>query len=340
MNELTLIFSEHLIRRLEHTESLTDRLHRELLEDARRRLEKYLLETTVYLSARGKSFFSRLERWFQRANSAQDVQEMRALFGQLTALAREADEMHAQTKESLSTAGRLEADSIHVVLYEDQSAAKQRLYQAICMELFRLAAAGGGEVLGKLPYLHYEHPDLCSYYAYYSQKVIPALRLMEHHKRFAVWAFQYREQAKIGPLAKLPTYIHIAPKQERKPLLPGEHHLVGSSSSEVWQGVGAITNIRPENIQQAQFEGVHGAVSLQQLRRCRLAGSPEQILDQCFGGGWYAVDPAHFFSMLSIALCSRTIELRAAQGQCLYCGAASSGEALCMTCISKIQQRA
>lgn len=339
MNDLTLIFIEHLVKRLENNDLLINRLRDELLQDARLRLNKYLLESTLYLSPRGKNFLSRTESWFQKATSVQSVSEMRILFKQLAAFELEADELYQETQQSLSSIGKLNADTLHVVFYEDQSNAKQRVYQAICLEMFRLVAANDGEVLSKLPLLHYEHSDLLSYYKYYSQKVLPALKLAEHHKRFSVWAFQYREQAKVGPLAKLPVYIHATPKQEKNVILPGEHHLVGSNSTEIWQGVGSITNLSPDNIQQAQFEGVYHSVSLQQLNTCRLTDTPTQILDQCFAGKWYAINPSHFFSMLSIALCSRTIKLRASHKQCLYCGSEGASSSLCLSCISKIRQK-
>lgn len=339
MNDLTIIFFEQLSKRLNHAPLLIDRLRAELIQDTKVRFEAFLRPTTLYLSAGGREFSSRLDGFLRRAAAMHEIREIRALYKQLTALETEAQDLRNETLAALSSPGSLRADHMHILFQEEANNAAARLYAAVCLEMYRLAAAGGGEAVKKLPPLHYVHPDVPSYYQYYAKEVLPALSLMERSRRFGVWTFQYREQAKVGAFARLPAYVQAAPRADKLRLLPGEHRLMGSGQSEVWQGVGAITNLTPSVMQRAQKEGICSAVTTEQLVNCRLNGTPTQILDQCFEGRFYAVDPVHFFAVLSSALCARALYLRTQRGQCLFCGADSAGSSLCLSCHGKVRQK-
>lgn len=169
--------------------------------------------------------------------------------------------------------------------------------------------------------------------------MLPALALTQRSRRFGVWSYQYREQAKIGPMARLPVYVQSEPRALKRRLLPGEHQIVGSGSSEAWQGIGAITNLTPAVMQRAQKEGIYYTVTSDMLTNCHLTSTPTQVLDQCFGGRFYAVEPAHFFAAVSAALCSRALQLRTQRGKCLYCGAEGAEAMLCLSCLGKVRQK-
>lgn len=339
MNDLTIIFFEQLAKRLDHPAPLVDRLRSELIRDTQSRLEKFLLPSTLYLSAGGREFHSRLDTFLRQAGAIREIKAFRPMYKQLTKLQMSAEDLRAETLSALASPGKLVAERVHIVFGEEANDTAKRIYDAICLEMYRLAAAAGGKAVAKLSPLHYVHPDASSYYQYYAKEVLPALALTEHASRFGVWAFQYREQAKVGPMARLPVYVQTAPRTEKMRLLPGDHHLCGSGSNEAWQGIGAITNLTPGAMQHAQKDGIYYTVTTDMLTNCHLTSTPTQILDQCFGGRYYAVDPAHFFAAVSAALCSRAINLRVQRGQCLYCGAEGTGVMLCLSCIGKVRQK-
>ena len=339
MNDLTIIFFEQLAKRLDHPAPLVDRLRSELVRDTQSRLEKFLLPSTQYLSASGREFYSRLDTFLRRAGALREIKEVRPLYQQLNKLQINAEDLRRETVAALASPGNLDADRVHIIFHEETNDTIKRLYNAICLEMYRLAAAGGGKAVAKLSQLHYVHPDAASYYHYYAKEVLPALALMEESRRYGIWAFQYKEQAKVGPMARLPVYVQAQPRSEKHRLLPGEHHIAGTGSYETWQGVGAITNLTPAEMQRAQKEGIYYTVTSDMLSHCHLTSAPSQILDQCFGGRYYAVDPAHFFAAVSSALCARALTLRYQRGQCLYCGADASGSTLCMSCLGKVRQK-
>ncbi len=339
MNDLTIIFFEQLAKRLESAAPLVDRLRGELVRDTQERMGAFLLPSTLFLSAAGREFRARLDDFLQRAAAMRDVGQVRALYKRLIKLEAEAKKLREETLAALQSPGRLDAARVHVILYGEAGDASARIYAAICLDMYRLAVAGGGKALEKLPPLHYVHPTAAAYYQYYAKDVLPALELMDRSRRYGVWAFQYREQAKIGALARLPVYVQAEPRTERTRLLPGEYRLAGGRNNDVWQGIGAITNLTPANVARAQQEGVYYTVTAEMLSACPLTGAPSQILDHCFGGRFYAVDAVHFFSMLSAALCARALRLRAQRGQCLYCGANDAGTALCLSCMGKVRQK-
>lgn len=339
MNDLTIIFFEQLAKRLDHPAPLVDRLRSELIRDAQSRLEKFLLPSTLYLSASGREFSSRLNTFLRQAGAMREVKDVRPLYKQLTKLQMNAEDLRKETLSSIASPGKLDAERLHIIFYEEAQDTAKRIYNAICLEMYRLAAAAGGKAVSKLPPLHYVHPDASAYYQYYAKEVLPALALTQHSWRFGVWAFQYKEQAKIGQMARLPVYVQAAPRAEKRRLLPGDHHLTGTGSNETWQGMGAITNLTPAVMQRAQKEGIYYTVTTDMLANCSLTSTPTQILDQCFAGRYYAVDPAHFFAAVSAALCARSLRLRTQRGQCLYCGADGAGAMLCLSCLGKVRQK-
>lgn len=339
MNDLTIIFFEQLAKRLNHPAQLVHKLRTELIQDTQSRLKAFLLPSTLYLSAGGREFGARLTAFLRRADAMREVKEIRSLYKQLIKLQMDAEDLRRETLAAIASPGKLDADRMHVIFHEEANDAAKRLYNAICLEMYRLAAAGGGKTLAKLPPLHYVHPDVSAYYQYYATQVLPALALMEESRRYGVWAFQYKEQGKVGPMARLPVYVQATPRAEKRRLLPGEHRLSGTGSNETWQGVGALTNLTPGVIQRAQKEGIYHTVTADMLSGCSLTATPTQILDQCFGGRYYAVDPVHFFAEVSAALCGRMLTLRFQRGQCLYCGADAQGSTLCLSCIGKVRQK-
>lgn len=339
MNQLTIIFFEKLSAELRDEGPLRDRLKREMINDGRKRLQECLQESTLFLSAKGQEFSKRMRQWFQDVHHLTEIRAAEPLLKRLNRLCAEVDDMRRDTQQAIASPGRLDPEQVHILPGAEHAAATQRLYDALCIEMFRLMAAGGGGKINALPPLQYVHPTVQGYYQYYAQHVCPALEMLDRRKRYGMWAFQFREQARMGLMAKLPAYVQIAPKAERTPLLPGEYHVLSASTGGVWQGMGVLTNVTPQTVARAQAEGVHDTVTPAMLSRVRMNDSPSQILDQCFPGGFYAVDPAHFFSVLSIARASRSLLLRQGNNQCLYCGVDGAGGSLCLSCLGKVRQK-
>ena len=192
MNDLTIIFFEQLAKRLDHPAPLVDRLRSELVRDTQSRLEKFLLPSTQYLSASGREFYSRLDTFLRRAGALREIKEVRPLYQQLNKLQINAEDLRRETVAALASPGNLDADRVHIIFHEETNDTIKRLYNAICLEMYRLAAAGGGKAVAKLSPLHYVHPDAASYYHYYAKEVLPALALMEESRRYGISADSLR----------------------------------------------------------------------------------------------------------------------------------------------------
>ncbi len=339
MNYLTIIFFEKLASRVKENSRLIHKLREEILADANHRLQKQRLSTTLYLSSAGKSFQSRMSRWFDAVEGLERFSQAELIFRRLIKLEAESQELHDETQRMLSSPGRLDTEKLHFVFLEEQDEIATRLREAIRLDMYRLVASGGGKAFLRLPPLKYVHPQVDQYFQYYDQVILPALALVDHRKRYGIWAYQYREQARLGSIARLPAYVEVEPRPGKHMLLLGENQLTGTGSNMIWQGVGVFTNITPDTVQSAQEQGIHTAISTAQLIGARLQDSPVQILDQCFNGEWYAIDPSHFYAQLTMVLYSKTISNRAALKQCLYCGADGAEGLLCLSCISKVRQK-
>ena len=333
MNHLTIAF---MCRLSEHTQAQTQllqRMQKELLSEMQKRLPAFLHRVTSFLSSQGNEFSAKLNQWMDDVQHMGSIDVSGKLFRRLQRLCTEADKLAKESRAAWQYPGKLDPDLLHFVFPEQKEEAESRLYSAVCLEMFRLVASGGAERFIHFPKLQYVHPTVRDYYLYYAKHIIPALIVMDRHRRFGIWAFQYKEQARTGGMSRMPVYIQTAPKIERTPLLLGECRSSGAANAAVWQGLGALTNITPENIVRAQSEGIIHSIRPEQLKNLRLNTTPTQILEQCFPGQWYALDPVHFFSVLTTARCARTLMLRINNNQCLYCGTDGANGSLCLGCL-------
>lgn len=337
MNQLTASFFALLSKRVQDPGPLCRRLQQELLAEAQRRMQTYLREDTSYLSPTGIAFCNRFMQWGDTVRRLYTAEEGAGMYRQLIALCNEAEDLYRETRRALMHPGTLDAEQLHVIFAEEQQAAIKQLYEAICIEMYRIICAGGAAAVNRMPQLKYTHATLESYYNYYHQHVVPALRMIETRKLHGVWAYQFRPQAKIKNLIRLPLYVQVEPKKEKSPLLPGESHPVGTGSSLSWQGMGALTNITPDNIAEAQFEGIQHRITPDNFAQASLNDAPEKVASQCFRGKWYAIEPAHFFAVFNMVRCERTLTLRAGNSQCMFCGADHSNSLLCLSCLEKVR---
>lgn len=339
MDYLTIVFLEKLSDRVSCSGLLLEKLRKKMHDDAHRRLQKQLLDTTIYLSTSGKGYRARIDQWFSELAHMAKISQAELQYRRLLALENEAEELHKETQRALASPGSLNPEKLHCIFSEEKDDALNRLTGAVHFEMYRIVASGGGAVLNSLPLLKYIHVTVEAYFEYYVYNVLPALESLEHRKRFGVWAYQFKEQSKLGGLIKLPVYMESEPKSMKRRMILGETEQVTSGRNMIWQGIGAITNISPNTIAVAQEKGIYTIVRSNHLMNGYLQEAPSQILDRCFGGEWYAIDPANLFAELNIALLANTLLGRREMRRCLYCGSDGANNLLCLSCISKIRQK-
>lgn len=339
MNYLTIVFLEKLSNKVSCSGLLLEKLRRELYDDAQRRLQKQLLDSSIYLSTSGKGYRARIDQWFSELAHIETISQTELQYRRLLALESEAEELHKETQRAIASPGNLNPEKLHCIFKEEKDDALNRLTGAVRFEMYRLVAAGGGTALSSLPLLKYIHVTVEAYYDYYVRNVLPAIESLEHRKRFGVWAYQFKEQSKLGGLIKLPVYLESEPKSLKRRMILGETEQITSGSNLIWQGIGAITNITPDTIAAAQEKGIRIAVKATHLMNGHLHESPSQMLDRCYSGEWYAIDPANLFAELNIALLANTLLGRREMRRCLYCGSDGADNLLCLSCISKVRQK-
>lgn len=339
MNYLTIVFMEKLADRVSCKDLILKRIQKELRDAGEQRLQPLLLESTCYLSTAGKSYRERIDQWFAETARIKQISQAELQYKRLQALESEGEALHRETQQAFASPGSLNADRIHYLFREECDNALLRLTSAVHLEMYRLVVSGGGAAFKAIPLLKYVHSTVEAYYEYYVRYLMPALESLAHRKRFGVWAYQYRDQARLGALIRLPVYLEAEPKSTKKRLIPGEMEQITTSSSVIWQGMGVITNLSPDAMMAAQEKGVQTVIMAQQLMNGHLHESPAQLLERCFHGAWYAIDPADLFAALNVALLSSTLLGRRNMRKCLYCGAEDAGALLCLPCITKLRQK-
>ncbi|MBR6570616.1 MAG: hypothetical protein IKK75_09195 [Clostridia bacterium] len=339
MNQLSIAFICCLSEHSGEEDILKGRVQKELLKEVHKRLPAFVDPQTIYLSPRGAEFAAKLSQLLDDIRRMAAIDATSKLFRRLKKLCEEADALRKEARIAWQNPGKLDPERLHMVFAEEKAAAEERLYAAVSLEMFRLVAAGGGRRFADLPRLQYVHPTVEDYYQYYAKHIIPALDIMERSKRFGLWAFQFKEQAHTGGMSRIPVYVQAPIKPDKTPLLPGEYRVYGSGANTIWQGLGAITNLTPDLMTRAQSEGIECNFRPEHLRKTSLNGTPAQILDQCFAGRLYAIDPVQFFSVLTIVRSARTLILRVNNNQCMYCGADGANGSLCLSCLGKVKQK-
>ena len=338
MNHLTISFLKHAADYYSSQDELITRIREELLFDSNSRLKILLEPEALFLSMDGHVLDQKIRAFFSDVNTLSNLDDAEILLNQLNEIERQAQILHKETLVELNSPGQLDPEKIHLVYSENQLLTKNRIKEASLLELFRIVAADPDKI-GEISHYHYVHPDIASQYNYYKQKVYPVLESISPMKRFGLWAYQYKENAKIGNIIRMPIYLETEIKTERiRKLLPGENECNTNTNNRYWYGVGVLTNLTPNNIEKALSSGIHNSLTSDMIPDTIEMASPNDILDMIFQNEYYAVEPNVFFSELSIALCAKILKKRRINHCCIYCGERTTGAMLCESCLIKIRR--
>lgn len=337
MNALTIIFMEKAASHTSLADQIIQRLSDELLKEAGMRLAPFLKAETRFLSSEGRSFEQKMHQWMKAASALEQASSAKALFRDLEKMEEKGNRLHAETLQEINSPGAIASDRIHILFLEEQHQAQSRIQEAIELEMYRLVLAGEGPRVAELPKWKYVHPALGDLYLYYAQQVEPLLLRADPEKRFHAWAFQYKDTARIGTMARLPAYVRVAPKTLKTRMIPGECKLIMGTLKQ-WQGIGALTNVTPQTVGRIQTERFHTSIQVSQLSQLALIDEPEKLLNRVFQGELYAIQADDFFAALTMAGFAQTLRVRMGMGQCLYCGAEHASSTLCDSCFSKVSK--
>lgn len=337
MNRLTAIFLQQLYGYVPQKRELLDRARRELLLQMDRALPELLSPGTLFGSSQGQKLRQQASRWKQQAEQCTRMEEIAPLLYQLQALEKQERQLHAQTRQEIQGSGFVDGTQLHLFYRSEQRDALRILNEVIRVELFRIAALGGAYRFKNVPPLAAVPDLLADRLAYYKNSLMPVLQDLSDQVLYGCWAFRFQAESAVGPLGKLPGYLITDPNPAKAALLPGEYTVLTTSRGTLYQGVGCLTNLTPDTVEQAQRGPVQDRIPVAELAARLYGDDPVRTLGDYFGNKPYIVDPYELFAAADVAKGAQALEDRGRARRCLLCGKALTKPVpLCASCVEKV----
>ena len=258
----------------------------------------------------------------------------------LKELCETAKRLHKETCEQMESYTSVDGGKVHFFYAEEQRLAQKIVNEWIQIDLYRILILGGPRYFEQIPVLKKVPLLLADRVRYYKTQVMPVLSSLNPKQRYRYWAVQHKEECRMGPLATLPAYVLCEPAKRSARLIPGEYKKLEAVGGVLYQGLGRLTNITPDTIEEAQSDGVYDTLSMEMLEKAWGRGDPIMALQTMFAGKWYAIDPYELFSKAAALEASWTILRRGQLRQCVYCGSLVEHQVpLCPQCIKRIKVR-
>lgn len=293
---------------------------------------------TLFCSARGKQLQRDLNNWKRQVAGLLHVSQAVTCLDQLETLCREAEQLRQETRQEIRCEGGVDPARLHLFCGAEQAQALAVVDELIRVELYCVAVLGGAELFGRIPPVDRVAHTLSDRLDYYKKYVVSALSGVEDNKAYGVWAFVQQDEIRAGPLGSLAAFLPCSPDKSAVDLLPGECRSGMTSRGVVFQGVGCVTNLNPNNIEMAQHEKVESTIPVQELARRLDTWDPIRALKECYVARPYAVDACELFAVASMAQSARVLLRRGQLGQCFLCGrTVRGGVPLCAQCVTKVK---
>lgn len=338
MNRLTAVFLQQLYACAPQKQELLKRAQRELLLQLDRSLPELLSPGTLIASAKGQELRQQAARWKQQTEQCSRMEDITLLLEQLNALQKQEQRLHTETRQEINRSGFVDGTKLHLFYRSEQRDALQVLDEIIRIELFRIAVLGGAQRFNAVPPLAAVPDILADRLAYYKNCLMPVLLDLSDQMLYGCWAFRFQEESRAGPLGNLPGYLIAEPNPAKATgLLPGEYTVLPAAKGTLYQGVGSLTNLTPDTVEQAQRTSVQDHIPVAELAARLYHGDPVRALGDYFGNNPYIVDPYELFATADVARGALELAERGRTRHCFLCGKALKNRApLCAACVEKV----
>jgi len=341
MNELTAVFMDVLGKKTAQEDRAAAIVRDSMKKELSAQTEGLAASATLFVSESGSHMQRDMRALERRIGGLSRAMDAASCCKDLKKLFVRTEELHRETQREIHKKGHVRIQKLHFFYPEEQTEALQIAEELIRTELFRILALGGGEMFAACkPLRGYQH-TLSDRMRYLTEEILPvtASKSFAESAKTRYWAVAHREQMRAGPMGVLPGYEITAPLKTDHWFLPGEHAMISSRSGSVMQGVGYLTNVKPDTVEQAQQRGaLQTALRPEQLLRFRAhLEDPDRVLGEVFAGGLYAISPEAYYSAASFIEASAAVSRRKSTGLCLLCAQSAEGGDFCQRCVKRIK---
>ncbi len=341
MNELTAVFMNVLGRKTGQEDRAAAIVRTSIKKELDVKAEELAAPNTFFVSNNGTRLHRDLQRMEGKIAGLQRAGEAVLVSKELKKLLIRAEELHRETQREIHKKGHVHIDKLHFFYAGEQQEALLIAEDLIRTELYRILALGGGRLFASCKPLNGYRHTLPDRMRYLREEILPVTSSKDFQQlaKTRYWAVARREQLRAGPLGLLPGYEIAEPLKTDHWFLPGEHRLLSSRSGTVMQGVGMLTNVKPDTVDKAQLRGaLQTEIRAEQLQNCRSGlDDPDKALAEVFPGAYYAISPEAYYSAASYAEAASAVVRRGSMGQCLLCGQNAEGGDFCPRCLKRFR---
>lgn len=336
MNKKTLLFLDALAENYcaEEMNAIAREQLQKLFCDTFR--ESWPTEYTAWITTDAKTLKAQLEQCWDRILNMVRPSDGVSILKSITALHGRWQELCEVTAGQLYLPGAVDLARIHVVRSVEDRQFAQWFLELIQIQLYRVLVLGGAERFRAMPRLEDETAE--GLVSYYREHIMPALETLTRVELSGVWTIAWTPEMTLGDRFAVPGCRLAEPEDSGCSYLPGHYRRMVRGKQRVYEGRGALTNITPETILQAQY---HGFLSGDQIRVSDMLWmqesdmnlDPISILNRSTKNDLYAAEPYDFFSKWGFACGMVRLRSRSMEGSCPICGGIlGRRDAICGTC--------
>ena len=341
MNKLTAVFLDVLGAQTGQMKRAADLVKVNMQAEFAERTGELLSPGTLFFSDEGRELKQQLAALQSKIEHIERAQQAVGYVKQLKRLYIRAEKLHRDTQKQIRKKGYIDARRLHFFYRGEQSEAIEILENYIRTELYLTAAFGGGRVfLTRKPLKSFRH-TLQDRIRYLKEELLPITDTQNFRQDVGsrYWAVQHQEAIKAGPMGVLPGFVITEPVKTGHRFVPGEHAALPSRKGIILQGMGYLTNLTPQSVENAQIKGalITRITPDQLLKYTDYLQDPDSVLGTVFAGKYYLINAAEYFGAASYAEASVAIQRRSRLGQCVFCGKPVEGEYFCGNCEKRIK---
>ena len=341
MKELTAVFMDVLGKKTGQEDRAAALVRDSMLLELSERTRELSSSGTLFFSREGRALKQDLEILRRKAENLAQAYQAAGMCAMLRSIFIRAEKLHREAQREIHRPGHIRASRLHFFYAQEQEEALEILEEFIKAELYRILALGGGRMFFACRPLRGYPRTLQGRMEYLNQEILPVTDSPEFRDRIRTryWAVEHRDEMKAGAIGVLPGFRIADPVKADSRFMAGEHRLLPYRGTVVLQGVGYLTNVRPDTVEEAQRQGaLKTEVTPSDLAPWAAdLKDPDAVLSRVFEGSLYAVSPSMYFGVSSYVAASGAVDRRRRLGQCLLCGQSAEGENFCVRCARKIK---
>lgn len=336
MNKKTLLFLDALAEN-DCAEKMTNIARDQMKELFRSTFrQSWPGEQTIWVTSEAQVLRRQMEQCWNRIQQITRPSEAIPLLKQIPQLQSRWQALDSTTREQLYLPGNVKLDRIHVILRVEEQPFCDWFLELVQIQMYRILTLGGAERFRKLPQLNDRSAE--GLLSYYRGHILPALETLSRVEQSGIWAFAFHAEMKLGGGFTVPGCQLAQPQDSSCSMLPGHYIRTMRGKQRVYEGRGALTNITPLTILQAQRQGFCSERQLRVsdllwMQEADLLQDPTAVLERSTNHALYAVDPYDFFSKWGYACGLVRLRSRHTEHSCPLCGGVLNRQAMiCEAC--------